>query len=154
MESEALFRAHYQRKMRYGAWANREWVKYIEQKSGPPFGEIFASRAQDILGHILEAEITWYERITHGCILRTDLFDEDLNTVCNAWNDLIETRPLDEVITYQRHNGETKSKQLILLLSHVTNHGTYHRGQIRQLAGEYGLSRWPDTDLIYFPEMD
>jgi uncharacterized damage-inducible protein DinB len=36
------------------------------------------------------------------------------------------------------------------IAAHVVNHGTYHRGQLRERAEADGLDDFPETDLILF----
>lgn len=55
-------------------------------------------------------------------------------------------------ITYVNIKGETWTYPLLHILTHVVNHGTYHRGQIAQLLRDLGRTA-PGTDFLLFGDV-
>lgn len=54
-------------------------------------------------------------------------------------------------LTYVNMKGERWTYPFADLLTHVVNHGTYHRGQITHLLRDLGLAA-PSTDYLLFVE--
>ena len=52
-------------------------------------------------------------------------------------------------LSYRLLNGTTSSDPLHLLLRHVANHSTYHRGQVATFLRQLGVTP-PSTDLIRY----
>lgn len=52
-------------------------------------------------------------------------------------------------LTYVNTKGEKGTYRLAEVLTHVVNHGTYHRGQITHLLRDNGLAA-PSTDYLIF----
>lgn len=63
-----------------------------------------------------------------------------------AWHSVLSQRDLGEVIHYQNLAGVPQSRALVDIALHVINHGTYHRGQLREMATD----GFPETDFILF----
>jgi uncharacterized damage-inducible protein DinB len=56
---------------------------------------------------------------------------------------------LDDPISFTNLQGETYTMKLIDILSHVSHHYAYHRGQIARAIREAGIDP-PKTDLMLF----
>lgn len=141
----------------YDAWATKVWLDYLAKVAEEPNGAQLSAKADKWIRHSLWAQVTWYERVCPEFLIDTVSTDdfEALNTRMNdLWVALIESRDLASLLRYTRLNGEPQQKSLAQIVLHVCNHGTYHRGQLRALCEELGISSWPDTDIIYFEKMD
>jgi len=141
----------------YDAWATDVWLDYLTGVVNEPNGSQLSAKAEKWVRHLLWAQVTWYERVCPEFLIETVEHQEfkDLNTRMNdLWVALIEARDLSSVLRYNRLNGEPQQKSLAQIVLHVCNHGTYHRGQLRSLCEELGITGWPDTDIIYFEKMD
>lgn len=69
-----------------------------------------------------------------------------------GWENFIQTldpTDFDQMISYQTSNGISFETALKDILTHLINHGTYHRGQIIQLLKEE-RAEVPSTDFILF----
>jgi len=56
---------------------------------------------------------------------------------------------LQKVYAYRRLNGDPMSNRLGLMMLHMTNHSTYHRGQVTTLIRQLGAPP-VSTDLIVY----
>jgi len=81
----------------------------------------------------------------------------DVGTVAGRWEAVAAERgqwmasrsdeELGAVIYYQRLNGEPGATRLDVLIRHVVNHSTYHRGQVTAFLRNLGKTP-PSTDLV------
>lgn len=109
-------------------------------------------RASEILEHILQAQRIWLERCDVEVPLQTaDISLQELfGQTDQTWLMLMEQSDFDEPVTYQTSNGKEFTQPIGQIAMHVINHGTYHRGQLRQLAEADAFSNFPETDLIFY----
>jgi len=71
------------------------------------------------------------------------------------WIELVDGLNEDnfkEILSYKNLAGEPNSNTFQNVLAHVTNHATYHRGQVIHLIREAGIDP-PSTDYIKFARM-
>ena len=61
--------------------------------------------------------------------------------------DEISDEQLAENLDYQNFQGNSYSDQLALLVQHLFNHQTHHRGQLTTLLSQTGIDVGP-TDLL------
>ena len=157
----------------YDRWANLEWtrklhvleeaelaVRSLAATNGrdPDVGPLPVSPALRVMAHIGFAHRVWLERVGVSAPeldvsgekkLRAAAVGEALSMAESAWKPVL-VRSSDEVIAYQNLRGEPQARKLGEIISHVLNHGTYHRGQVRQMIADLGVSDFPDTDYLYF----
>ena len=116
---------------------------------------------RDTLAHGLMADSAWLARVRGEPFTRPtpEQLPADLETLgaqwqvaLNGWEEVIATRTSSEAIQYRAFEGQPYSSTVEEILSHVVNHGAYHRGQVtlmlRQL-GHVGIN----TDLITFTRL-
>jgi len=166
---------HLELMARYNLWMNQkilDTIKDVDEATlwadrGAFFGSIMAT-----LNHILGADLLWlkrFEPFDHMGILK-DLNQYPIPTALNSigYDRLSEFAParqsldhliidfiaclrdetLNGPITYVRINGEAYTKSNAgLVLSHVFNHQTHHRGQVTTLLSQMGLDVGV-TDLV------
>ena len=114
------------------------------------------------LNHLLVADRVWIARIerrpqlkvTLDQILYGDLValrvarraeDEHLVNVVGD----ISARALDQKLAYANMAGERQSTPLRLVLGHLFNHQTHHRGQVHDLLSQTSVKP-PPLDLIFY----
>ncbi len=124
---------HLRRLLRYDVWANRETLRSLAEQTAPP-------KSLRWLGHILGAERLWIARIlsqTPGIAVWPDLTVNQcaahLDDLSGFWPKyLAELKPerLSDEISYVNSKGEPWTSTIADILTHVTMHSTYHRGQI------------------------
>ncbi|MBS1706116.1 MAG: hypothetical protein JST40_09595 [Armatimonadetes bacterium] len=129
----------------YDRWATELWTPIVAQIPG----------GDAIFQHVLDAQQIWYDR----CIGREELPELPNDTgaaiaaMSRAFVDVIHLADLSAYVSYTMRSGESAFSYLGVILRHVINHGTHHRGQLRQMAENAGVD-WPDTDLIIWHRND
>ncbi len=158
--------AHMQRLARYNRWANRRLYDTVAslpdaavrlERPAAFFGSILGT-----LNHVLVGDRIWLARI-EGVAAGIERLDqrlyEDLARL-RAARDLEDARivaltkdlvpdALTGEVAYTTMAGEAQSTRLELILAHLFNHQTHHRGQTHGLVQEAGAAP-PPRDLIYF----
>jgi uncharacterized damage-inducible protein DinB len=149
MVTPELIRFLYQ----FNQWANRRTLDSCASLTDEQFTRdlksSFAS-VRDTLVHMYGAEWVWYERF-HGRSPST--FPEaatfpDLASVRGKLEEMdsqyldyvsgLTQQDLDRVIHYKGFAGAEFSNPLGQSLHHLSNHGTYHRGQIVTMLRQLG----------------
>lgn len=122
----------------YDLWANLRWTPIVGQ----------LDQAEPILRHVLQSQRIWLARCLGEESMRawSDSLDEALKAANEDWIELIRIGDPEAFVTYER-NGKTHFQTIEQISRHVINHGTYHRGQLRNLAE--GMD-FPETDFILF----
>jgi uncharacterized damage-inducible protein DinB len=117
---------------------------------------------RDTLVHLYSAERAWYERWQGGAPtghIAPDSF-ADLAALRRAWSEA-ETKvrafvtAQDEagfarVYQYKLFNGSPGASPLWQMVTHVVNHGTYHRGQVTTMLRQVGATPAKGQDLIAY----
>ncbi|WP_338874190.1 DinB family protein [Spirosoma sp. SC4-14] len=111
--------------------------------------------------HLLESDYLWLKR-WQGEPLSTipsDWNTETAESLAAIWQPLqqaiqtysngISANQLDEIVQFTTRTGKTFSLPLWQTISHVANHGTYHRGQITNMVRMLG-HKPVNTDLFAF----
>ena len=149
----------------YNAWANRRLYDACaalpEAEYMKPRQAIFGS-IHGTLNHLLVGDRIWLARIEHrpppklalDQILYGDLValrvarqaeDEHLINLVAG----IAERSLDHPLAYANLAGERHQTPLRLVLAHLYNHQTHHRGQVHGMLSMTSVPP-PPLDLIYF----
>ncbi|MBX6320527.1 MAG: damage-inducible protein DinB [Rhodospirillaceae bacterium] len=156
---------HFRRLACYNRWANRRL--YAACGSLAP-GAYFAPRSgffpslHKTLNHILAADRIWLGRIEGrpSAVLALDqILYPDFPTLAAAREDederiirLVEDltpQRLGEDLAYRTMAGEPQTTPLHLVLTHVFNHQTHHRGQAHAMLSGTDAAP-PPLDLILF----
>ncbi|MER3413652.1 MAG: hypothetical protein C4341_05335 [Armatimonadota bacterium] len=128
----------------YDRWANERWIAFTQKHQW--------KAANDVLEHIVRASEIWLSRIHQeeppgpsASSLKVRL------AACHSrWlQTLLELIP-EKVIRYTNMADDPFESYMGDIAAHVVNHGTYHRGQLRERAEANGFSDFPETDLILF----
>lgn len=148
---------------RYNQWANATVRTALtslppsawSEEKGAFFGSIMGT-----LNHVLVGDRVWLSRMTHTPYewftgLDQILFPEqeafwDART---AWDEhilaTIPTLPTEGSLSYVNSRGEPQVTPWPVLLTHLFNHQTHHRGQVHTLISQLGGNA-PPLDLLYF----
>jgi uncharacterized damage-inducible protein DinB len=127
----------------YDLWANRQWLEFYQSKPG-------VSRAIEVLEHIVWAQLVWMERAEPLFAPPEGDLTAKMEAMNLAWKSLLLKADLDHVVQYRRLGGEPQQRTLWAIARHVADHGTYHRGQLGEMASTYGFDDFPETGLNYF----
>jgi len=124
---------HFERLFAYDEWANREVVE--QMKRAAP-----SARTLRLMNHVVAAELVWLarlEREPQPCPVWPDFPLEEceaqLRELPNKWQDWfadLEPADLATTIDYVNSKGEKFTSRVDDILTHVTLHSAYHRGQI------------------------
>jgi uncharacterized damage-inducible protein DinB len=150
---------------RYNAWANRRLYDACAQLSEfeymKPRAAFFGS-IHGTLNHLLVGDRIWLARIEHKppprvtldqilygdfVALRVARQAEDdhlINVVAG-----LSARALDQPLAYTNMAGERHRTPLRLVLGHLFNHQTHHRGQAHGLLSQTAVAP-PPLDLIIY----
>ena len=160
-----MFLPHFRTLAAYNRWSNVRLYDACtglsdaarKQDRGAYFGSI-----HNTLNHILVGDRAWLDRVegidTGPVTLDAVLFDDfdALRQARAAEDDRIDRvlMGLDETrmagdLSYRNVAGESHRTPLRLVLTHLFNHQTHHRGQVHGMLSHAGASP-PELDLIYY----
>lgn len=147
----------------YNIWANQKLMDAIlalpEEKQKQELPSSFSSLYATLL-HMLDAENIWWQRmkLQERIIVPSRQFKGTIKELCGElhqqnrqWSDWVHaaTDPmLDHVFQYYNSKREHFKHPVYLMLIHVFNHGTYHRGQLVNMLRQLGVTKIPQTDFI------
>lgn len=148
----------------YTHWANHLVLDAVE---GISVEEQLRNRGvshQSIHGtllHMLFAEWVWLTR-WKGDAPITPLRIEDYPTLASIrqqWQQIeaeydaflanLSEETLQADLSYKDTRGNTYTNPLVLLMQHVVNHATLHRGQVVSMIRQLGMTP-PATDFLFF----
>ncbi|GEK10627.1 DinB family protein [Pseudoalteromonas peptidolytica] len=168
-------KSHFELMADYNCWMNERMFEAIAELSDielhQPRGAFFSSIIGS-LNHILVADVIWLKRFStsshqfktlHPLLDMTIpsklddlLYDEfaTLRAARVAMDEIIINfveEVTDEVLAtelhYQNTKGKTFARKLSLLLLHLFNHQTHHRGQVTTLLNQIDIDMG-ETDLL------
>ena len=149
----------------YNVWANKKILDFVKA-AGEGRGRMeqvssFESILQTVL-HIHNAQTIWFSRVNGHSPLTWPI--EPFNgSVADAATELVNSSkdfilfvkglPEDELfktIHYKNIIGQPFTNTLLEIVTHVMNHGTFHRGQLITMFRVAGHTQLETTDLISF----
>ncbi len=159
--------AYFRNLARYNQWANRRLyaaaaaLHEADYMRAVPsyFGSLHAT-----LNHILVGDRLWLARLTGrpatgitalDQILYADLVGlrvarEAEDALIINYADELDEPTLNSTLRYKTVKGISQATPLRLVLGHMFNHQTHHRGQCHGLLSALGIKEPPELDLIYF----
>ncbi len=135
----------------YDLWANRQWAPLVmgtlEEVGWPDSADRIPNdpraRAADVFAHIFWGQRIWLER----CGMAVESQGEEwIQALHDGWIAQVEQRDPTEVIRYAHPVQGSTVRPFSDIARHLVNHGTYHRGQIREIVEPLGLEI-PETDF-------
>lgn len=157
---------HFRRFAAYNEWANARLydaataLKDTERKKDV---KGYFRSLHGTLNHLLVADRIWLYRLTGEgeapARLDAVLFEsfaelrvareaEDRRLV--AYVAELGAGRFDEPVRYGNTRGEAKELPLGVILAHLFNHQTHHRGQASHILRQLGVTEPPALDLLYF----
>lgn len=135
----------------YELWANRRIIDALEKIDNPP------ARALALMGHILSAQHVWYGRIMHESVFVAIWEDIPVSWMVETAErqhrqlvshiSAIAEPELAELVEYVDSKGTNYKSTVLDILTHMSHHAAYHRGQIVQLIRPM-IKEAPVTDFI------
>ncbi|MDX1581466.1 MAG: DinB family protein [Alphaproteobacteria bacterium] len=161
-----MMKDHFKRFANYNTWANARLydaataLTDFERKRDVKgyFKSLHGS-----LNHILVADRIWLQRLT-GEGSAPKALDEILFEKFEALREAreaedkriigyvagLKTSDFEETVDYRNTKGEAKSLPRGVILAHLFNHQTHHRGQATHILRQLGVAEPPALDLLYF----
>ncbi len=142
---------NFRKMIEYNDWANRRVLKSFKDQA---VADEFLLK---LLSHILRSEQVWMLRMEGGEYLGINIWsvadvaesEALLESNEKAYKTLIHKREVTETVSYKNTKGVEYSTSVNDILTHVSLHSAYHRGQIaremRRLGKEPAV-----TDYIAF----
>jgi uncharacterized damage-inducible protein DinB len=146
----------------YNAWANQRILDVIlaltEEKQVAEIPSSFNSLMKTVL-HMLDAESIWWqrmkmqERFTRPSEGFTGTMKDAATSLLQQsrqweeWVANVSDLMLDHVFEYRNIKGEQLKLPIYQMLQHVSNHSTYHRGQLITMLNQSGAEKLPSTDF-------
>jgi uncharacterized damage-inducible protein DinB len=139
---------YFLRLVRAMAWADRASLDAVRAAG--------SSEGLRLLGHVLGAQEAWLSRIV-GREARIPVWpsltlhqaSEWANLLADEWTELLGRQPNDSwgrVVSYRNQAGTEYQSTLADIVTHVAQHGAYHRGQVARALGPASVN----TDFITF----
>lgn len=128
----------------YDRHANLLWLPYVLNAQ--------SDRANRVFAHILGANEIWLRRLEGVSLTSAPVvpFEEDeIRRIQSEWVVGINKFEYDEVISYRNLRGEPFELSFGAIARHAANHGTYHRGQLREIFENEG-KEFPETDFVRY----
>ncbi len=148
----------------YNAWADLRILEACSALSNEQFtrslGSSFSS-VRDTVAHLYGAEWVWNERIQgrSPSTLVSGAAYPDLDSIRTALEEMdryyidyvskLTQQDMDQIIRYKGFTGDEFSNPLWQSLHQLTNHASYHRGQVVTMLRQLGVKP-VSTDLILF----
>lgn len=149
----------------YNRWANQRLYQSIAGLSSALYRENRKAPFYSIhgtLNHLLVVDRLWLYRLTGKGTSPTKLDEilyDDFQSLKQArqaederllwYLDSLSNPSLGKDFGYRDMDGEAQHQRLQLLLAHLFNHQTHHRGHVHLLVTQSGLEA-PALDLVYF----
>jgi uncharacterized damage-inducible protein DinB len=146
----------------YNVWATQKVADVVlslqEDKHLAEVPSSFKSIHTTLL-HMWDAESIWWQRMKmHERFLRpSDNFNGTTRDAINGlvsqarlWEEWVGNASdltLDHVFQYRNNKKELLKMPIYQMLTHVFNHGTYHRGQLINMMRQLGIDKVPQTDF-------
>lgn len=164
----------------YNQWMNAKLIDAIRPLShedlwadrGAFFGSVMGT-----LNHLMVADIIWGRRLSGheastalrpiadypipsglNAILFEQLSDyiparQALDKLLIDYIASLDAAALETPLSYVRGNNEPHTKTLGLVLTHIFNHQTHHRGQVTTLLSQMGVDIGVTDILVLIPEL-
>jgi len=146
---------NFERQIAYDQWANKLTINAISECEGTSSDTELTKH----LGHLLHAQIIWYNRVLeiHEKVsLWPELSLEECLELISGSSaiDLNKLVPkANEICIYKNSKGESFQTKVAEIIQHIIIHGQHHRAQIALLLRQKGITP-PATDLIFFTRQD
>ncbi len=136
----------------YNDWSNARIIKAFEKQG------VNDEKILTLMGHILAAQLVWIHRVKGMAppdvklwgVYTPGILSSMASEAGKLWMDFVDNNDnFNRELSYTNFAGEPFVNNVEMIMIHVVNHGTYHRGQIARLMREKGLDP-VGTDFITY----
>lgn len=155
---------------RYNRWMNERLYKIcagIEDTERKRDQGAFFKSIHGTLNHILYGDLAFMSRFTgeppKAPEIGIDLYEsfleltqarQALDTRIEAWTTTLTEKWLGDLLTYtSKVDGKDRTFPHWVIVSHMFNHETHHRGQVTTLLSQMGLDIG-STDIPFMPQFE
>jgi uncharacterized damage-inducible protein DinB len=149
--------AYFLRQFDYNNWANQRMLEVFANASNQ--GKNLPEIALDGMSHILGAQEIWLRRLTQRSggkeLFALKPLDELIPLSKQSgeeWKNFIQAHAGDLEhfrLDYEMLDGSAQSSSLTDIITHVCNHGTYHRGQVSKSLKAAGIQPLSTDFIVY-----
>jgi uncharacterized damage-inducible protein DinB len=143
---------HLNQLLNYEKWANKQILDGLSTLAEQD------ERCLDLMSHILLVQMVWHNRITDKPqppiwknLPLAELYKmhEENSKTLDAFFANLTDKDMLAMVNYKDSKGNPYQNTLKDILTHLFNHSTHHRGQIKErLRGK--IAEMPLTDFIFF----
>jgi len=145
---------HFKDLFKYNDWANQKLFIILQEH------KIDDERILKLFGHLLTAQVIWYNRvkdIPSSAFLLWELhsltdLEEMMDRYSACWIKYMDEHrfeTFEEMIFYKNTSGKKFESTIHDIITHVINHGTHHRAQIAARLRELEIAP-PAMDYIFY----
>ena len=149
-----MLKNHVIRLFDYVNWANSRILHQLQSLSGVP------PKTIHLLEHVLSAEKIWLNRLVDDATSKISAWPNSGLTECdrlvrenrenyNVFLASLSEQDMLNIVTYHSLIGDLYHNSILDILTHVYQHGSYHRGQIASYLRNGGFEP-VNTDYITF----
>jgi uncharacterized damage-inducible protein DinB len=147
----------------FNLWANQRMTDAILEMDEHQQQQVVKSSFPNIYAtvlHLWDVESGWFQRVhRHEKVMfPSQNFNPTMKELVNGllgqseqWVRYVRElsdADLMQMVTYKNIAGQEFTQPLYLLIHHLFNHQTYHRGQLVTMMRELGVEQLPGTDFI------
>lgn len=136
----------------FNAWANDRVIACLKRQS------VTDEKILSVFGHVLAAQFLWLHRIRGLAPPDVKLWGDyslerliEMETSANQqWLDFVTTEhDFNRDLTYKNYVGDLYTTNVEMIMIHLVNHCSYHRGQVAMLLRQKGYEPI-NTDFITY----
>ena len=152
----------------YDLWANQQILDVVLSLTEAQQKQEIQSSFPTIhktCSHMWDANRIWWQRLQYdenimgptvnGNYTINEIVDNLLqqNRLWIDWINNASDADLDAILHYKNMKGDPFSQPIREILLHLSNHNTYHRGQLVTMLRQVGIEKIPQTDYILYSRM-
>jgi uncharacterized damage-inducible protein DinB len=149
----------------YEYWANQRLLEVVlnlsEEQQQREVESSFSSVYRTCL-HVWDASTIWWQRVhkAEQIVVPSLSFHPTITDVNNGllaqnkqwidWVNAATEETFETMLSYKTMKGDPFTQPVKDIILHLSNHGTYHRGQLVTQLRQVGAGNVPATDYILF----
>ena len=141
--------------LEYNSYYNQVYIACLVEN------KVKDERCLSLMSHILNAQHIWNSRVLSKPMPFAPWHVHEVSKLLSlnesgfsgSMEIMMQVDPV-HVFTYENTKGQQFSNSVQDVMTHVANHGTYHRGQLAMRLKELGIQPPPSDYIIYKRSID